>query len=406
MMSTHPTIAQDSNVRVRLEEIRSDPRIQTALRYCRERASQIEDSQVEITRVPAPPFGESARALHFSGELRRAGFDPHIDAVGNVLTAYEEYGPNPVVVGAHLDTVFPADTPLELERQGGVLRLPGIADNGAGLVALLWVFAAARVAGVEFDRPVVLVGSVGEEGVGDLRGIRHLFELPPWEGTECEFVALDVGGLHRITNRGLGSRRFQVLMAGPGGHSWTDFPRPNPIEGLAAAVLGLPDALTVTRREAAYNVGVIDGGISVNAIPSSARMEVELRATTEARLDAMEESFRRVVDDAAGKDKVDRWVDEIGRRPSGHTPLEAPLVRSAIEATRLQGVRPALGIGSTDANGPMSMGIPAVSVGAGGSAGNIHTRDEWYDPTDRQRGLERLLLLVAATAGVVPCPAS
>ena len=171
-------------------------------------------------------------------------------------------------------------------------------------------------------------------------------------------------------------------------------------KGLAAAVLGLRDALAVKAREAAYNVGVIDGGISVNAIPFSARMEVDLRATTEARLDTMEESFRRVVRDAAGKHKVDRSVDVIGRRPSGHTPLEAPLVRAAIEATRLQGVRPALGIGSTDANVPMSMGIPAVSIGAGGSAGNIHTRYEWYDPTDRQRGLERLLLLVAATAGL------
>ena len=137
-MSTHPPIVEDPNVRVRLEGIRSDPRIQAALRYCRGRASQIEDSQVEITQVPAPPFGESARALHFSNQLRRAGFDPHIDAVGNVLTAYGEYGPDPVVVGAHLDTVFPADTPLELERQGGILRLPGIADNGAGLVAMLW----------------------------------------------------------------------------------------------------------------------------------------------------------------------------------------------------------------------------------------------------------------------------
>ena len=244
------------------------------------------------------------------------------------------------------------------------------------------------------------MGNVGEEGVGNLRGIRHLFENPPWSGDGCEFVALDGAGLQRITVRGLGSRRFRVRMTGPGGHSWTDFPKPNPIDALAIAIQDLNRALIDQPPGTAHNVGVIQGGISVNAIPSEAHMEVDFRATSEANLDEMESSIRSAARGAAERVGVTCDIEVIGRRPSGETSPGAGLVQTMLEATRLCGVEPVLDIGSTDANIPMSLGIPAVSIGGGGSGGKIHTLDEWFDPTGRHVGLERLLLLVAALAGL------
>lgn len=386
------------SLRSRLQRLRSDPVVRAAVQFCADGTRRILEDQVRLSLIPAPPFAESERAFFFSNMLSDADFRPTIDSIGNVVAAYDGYGENPLLVGAHLDTVFPEGTRLNLDREGSVLRLPGIADNGAGLVAALWLFKALRAAGLTFDRPLVLVANVGEEGIGNLRGIRHLFENPPWRGSTPEFIALDGCGIQRITNSGLGSRRYLVRMTGPGGHSWADFGRPNPINALAEAIQAFSSAMVSVPDGIAYNVGVIEGGISVNAIPTEARMEVDLRSGDEGLLDEMESRLHGSIEVAARRIGVAPSIEIIGKRPSGSTSPETMLVRAALEATRLLGVDPILGIGSTDANIPMSMGTPAISIGAGGTCGSIHTESEWFDPTNRALGMERLLVLVASLA--------
>jgi acetylornithine deacetylase/succinyl-diaminopimelate desuccinylase-like protein len=377
----------------------ADTRLERALKYFIENESRIEADQVRITMVPAPPFREDERARVFADDLRSIGLKPISDSIGNVIAAYDGYGRNPVVVGAHLDTIFPAGVPLQLRRNGRVLFLPGIADNGSGIVALLWVMRAAKEIGLRFRRPVIAVGSVGEEGEGNLRGVRHLFSAPPWEGRICDFIAIDVGGVQRVTHRALGSRRFRIRMTGPGGHSWADFGRPNPVHAIATAVHTFV-AGAGRRPGVSYNVGVIKGGIAVNAIPSEAMVEVDLRSTTREHLDRLQEHLKRCAAGGASASGVECKIDLIGERPSGQTSVQSGLVQAALEATRRFGLEAQLDVGSTDANIPMSIGIPAIAIGAGGSCGNVHTPGEWFDPLHREIGLQRLLVLVAALAGI------
>ena len=390
-------------MRERVEAILADERVRRAFRYILENEAAIEAGQIRITRIPAPPFGEAARAECFASELREIGLSPVTDEIGNVIAGYESIGSHPVVVAAHLDSVFPAATPLELRRQGRFLYLPGISDSGAGIVALLWSLRAARHAGLRFRRPVVAVGNVGEEGEGNLRGIRYLFNAPPWEGREgraSDFIAVDGGGLERVTHQALGSRRFRIRMTGPGGHSWADFGRPNPVHAIAGAIHAFTNAGAGRRPGTSFNVGVVRGGISVNAIPSEAFMEVDLRSINPANLDDLDNHLKMAVMDAVADFRVECKVEKMGERPSGKTPVTEPVVQAALEATRRFGVEPQLDIGSTDANIPMSLGIPAVAIGAGGAAGDVHTPGEWFDPTNRHLGMQRLLTLIAALAGL------
>jgi acetylornithine deacetylase/succinyl-diaminopimelate desuccinylase-like protein len=375
-----------------------DTRLERTLKFFVENESRIEADQIRLTLIPAPPFHEDERARTFAADLMSIGLSPVSDAIGNVIAAYDGYGENPVVVGAHLDTVFPAETPLQLRRDGRVLFLPGIADNGSGLAALLWVLRAAKEVGLRFRRPVIAVANVGEEGEGNLRGIRHLFSAPPWEGRACDFIAVDVGGVQRITHRALGSRRFRVTMTGPGGHSWADFGRPNPVHALTTALHSFV-AGAGRRAGAAYNVGVIRGGIAVNAIPTEATAELDLRATAAEQLDRMHDHLKRCVTDSAASG-VGCKLELIGERPSGQTHDHSELVQAAIRVTRRFGLEPHLDVGSTDANIPMSLGIPAIAVGAGGACGNVHTPEEWFDPIHREIGLQRLLVLIATMAGL------
>jgi acetylornithine deacetylase/succinyl-diaminopimelate desuccinylase-like protein len=374
----------------------ADPRVQAAFHIFQNRETEIEADQIRLTLVPAPPFQEEERGRHFAQMVRSLGFSPVVDAIGNVVFPYDRTEGNPVIVGAHLDTVFPRDIKLELRRSGGVVRLPGIADNGAGLVALLWLFRAAREARLRFRRPVWGIANVGEEGQGNLRGVRHLFESRPWGMNPCEFIALDGAGVHRITNQGLGSRRFRVRMTGPGGHSWADFGRPNPVHAMAEAIHHFvrPRCGPGT----SFNVGVIQGGIGVNSIPREATIDVDVRSTSLEHLDSLQSRLRRTMTDAAAAAEVDVKIESIGERPLGYTPEQSDLVQTAIEVTRTFGVGVQLNTGSTDANIPMSQGIPAIAIGAGGSCGGIHTPDEWFNPDGRSVGLQRLLALVAVRA--------
>jgi len=386
-------------VDARVDKVFTDARIQQAFRYISEHEPDIEASQIRLTQIAAPPFGEAQRAQAFAAELIDLRCRPRMDSIGNVIAAYDEIRSNPVVVGAHLDTVFPASTPLEAQRKGRILFLPGISDNSAGMVALIWALRAARELDIHFQRSVIAVGNVGEEGEGNLRGIRHMFNETPWEGRDCDFIAVDGAGLQRITNQALGSRRFRVRMTGPGGHSWADFGRPNPVQALASAINGF--CTSGTRRPgSSFNFGVIRGGISVNAIPREATMEVDLRSVNTANLEYLENQLRRSAAEATRESGVECKIEMMGERPSGTTASNSSLVETAFEVTRRFGVEPQADVGSTDANIPISLGLPAIAIGAGGSSGNVHTPEEWFDPWQRDRGIQRLLALIAVLAGL------
>jgi acetylornithine deacetylase/succinyl-diaminopimelate desuccinylase-like protein len=382
-------------VRSQVERAIGDPRIQRAFRFVIDHEPEIEADQIRLTSIPAPPFGEGPRAEAFAEELQKTGLRTVIDGIGNVIAPVDEFVGDPLVIAAHLDTVFPRNTPLELRRKDKRLFMPGISDNGSGLVALLWALRAVRHAGLSFRRPIVAVANVGEEGEGNLRGARHIFQNPPWEGNDCRFIALDVGGFQRITHQALGSRRFRVRMTGPGGHSWADFGRPNPVHAMAGAVQNFITRCAGRPAGTSFNVGVIRGGISVNAIPTEAVMEIDLRSITFINLAELNDQLQRAIHESASAAHVECSVESMGERPSGVTPIESDIVQAAIEVTRQLGAEPVLDIGSTDANIPMSMGIPSIAIGGGGRAGNTHTPEEWFDPTNRALGLHRLLVLMA-----------
>lgn len=369
--------------------------------------------QLELVAIPAPPFGESERGDELAARLRGCGLDVETDQVGNVLgmlPGVREPGAPPILLAAHLDTVFPAETELAVRCRGTRIYAPGITDNTRGLAVLLALARAMVDARVPACRPLVFVATVGEEGVGDLRGVKHLFrEGAPWRNA-AGFVALDGSGVRRIVHRAVGSRRFRVRVQGPGGHSWADRGVPNPIHALGAAVGGIR-MLVADVADSVVSIGKIQGGTSVNVIPEEAWIEVDARSEQQQQVARLESDFlkqlRRAVDAEnaarrAGSEPLCVRVEPIGDRPGGETPAGAELVRAALAATRVVGERPELAAASTDANVPMSLGVPAVTLGAGGEGGNIHTLAEWYSNRGGNRGVDRALLVALAASGVEP----
>lgn len=367
--------------------------------------------QTSLTEVPAPPFGEGPRGERMAGLFRDLDLDGvRRDGAGNVLADLPgcEEGP-PLLVSAHLDTIFTDESEITVRRDADRWIAPGISDDGRGLAAL-WALARALAgADVPLRGNVRFVATVGEEGPGDLRGVKHLFG-PEGEGRPCRgFVSLDGAGIGRIVIRGLGVRRLRLTVRGPGGHSWVDRETPNPIHALAAAVeeaarvpLGgnPPTGLTVARW---------GGGTSINAIPREAWVEVDLRSESENDLRSVEERVRQLATAAVGAanarerdggNPLTLDVEVIGDRPAGATDPEAPLVRAAVDATLAVGTRPGLVASSTDSNVPMSLGIPALTMGAGGEAGKAHTPDEWFANERGPEGILRALLTVLLAVGV------
>ncbi len=380
----------------------------------------IMDWQAELVCIPAPPFGEQARSAWIAARFAEAGL-VHIqtDAVGNVLgflpaarLPAESSGPV-VVLSAHLDTVFPAETPLNpiTSRADGSTRLsaPGACDNAAGVAGMLAIVHALIQAKVELAAPLVVLANVGEEGEGDLRGVRHFYHQSALAGRIAAHIVLDGAGADSAVTQALGSRRFQVTITGPGGHSFTDAGTPNPIAALASALTTL--ALTPLPEEprTTLNLGTIQGGTSVNSIPESATASVDLRSTSPAELMRLEITLDHAVQEA-----VAQWnalakpapthmrgplfftVEKIGDRPAAQLPPDSPLLEALRAVDRHLGLRTDLRLGSTDANIPISLGVPALSMGAGGEGGGAHTHAEWYSDKDRELGLRRVLLLTLA----------
>ena len=388
----------------------ASPQVEQALRYFETNATEITDEHIRICSIPATPFAEHERAEYLAQRFRELGLsDVSIDEEGNCIGLYYGRSSSPlIVVSAHLDTVFPAGTDFTVRRERQRLLAPGIADDGCGLIALVAILQAMRAARIQTEGSILFVGTVGEEGEGNLRGVRHLLTRGYWSKRKIDaFLSFDGPGVDRITNRALGSRRYRVEFNGQGGHSWGDFGVPNPVHALGRAISRLAAYPVPKDPRTTFNVGSVTGGTSVNAIPENAAMEVDLRSAGDAELKRLDAFFRRAMKDAAEDENARRRpgdaplkfrMELIGERPSGETPADSALVKLAIESTRLLGVEPRLDQSSTDSNLPISLGIPAVTLGAGGTSGFSHTLAEWYDPRDRDKGLKRGLLLILALA--------
>ncbi|MGH9901469.1 MAG: M20/M25/M40 family metallo-hydrolase, partial [Pyrinomonadaceae bacterium] len=378
--------------------------VRRAFGFFETRAAEITEEHAAICAIPAPPFGEGARAEYLRARFRQCGLaDARLDAEGNCVALRRGRSPRPLlVVSAHLDTVFPPGTDSAVRREQGKMFAPGIADDGCGLAALVALVRALEECAIETEGSLLFVGTTGEEGEGNLRGARHLLTGGEWAGVIDAFLSLDGPGVERITHAALGSRRYRVRFSGPGGHSWGDFGAVNPVHALGRVIARLSAYPAPTAPRTTFNVGRVEGGAGVNVIPRAATMDVDLRSESADELGRLDAFFRRAAREAADDENTARRpgtppleldVKLIGDRPSGETPLGAPLVRLAEEATRALGHNPRFDCSSTDSNVAISLGIPAVTVGAGGASGNSHTLDEWYDPRGRDLGLKRALLV-------------
>ena len=376
------------------------PEVREAMRRIREQDDRTLAEQVRLASVPAPPFHEADRGRLMAELMEASGTGPPAtDEVGNVSAWMGAPGERPLVVSAHLDTVFPPDQEIAIRQEGDRWVGPGISDDARGLAVLLAVIRALP----PLPRfPILAVATVGEEGVGDLRGVRHLFG-PDGRWREARgFISLDGAGTARVIAAGVGSRRFRVEVRGPGGHSWVDWGRVNPAQILAEAIteaerISLPEGCT-------FNVGRLGGGTSVNAIPTSAWCELEFRSEDETDLERLEAGLRTLLErvvrirNTGAADTATLEIERIGRRPAGRTDPAEPLVQAAVAATRAVVGRVTLAASSTDANYPMNVGIPAITLGAGGEAGLAHTPDEWYRNVHGPEGTLRALLTLLLQA--------
>lgn len=362
--------------------------------------------QIAVTSIAAPTGEESKRAAWIADRFHALGLsDVHVDGAGSVVgTRGGEHNEPPVVMCAHLDTVFPREAIATARRDATRVAAPGIGDNGRGLAVMLALAQTIDGAAVRTRRPVVFVATTGEEGHGDLRGAKHHFATG---SAAFAAIALDGTGDERIVHRAVGSRRFRVTFRGPGGHSWSDFGVANPLHASAQAIARLASLPLPADPRTTLTVSRANGGLSVNSIPETAWFEVDTRSIAAAPLNTLDADLRAIVDAAVRDANAARAprtapltadVEVIGNRPGGELAPDHSLVVTAAEATRLVGRTPELATASTDANIPLSLGIPAISIGGGGDGGEVHTLSEWYDDTDGLRGVERALTILVATA--------
>jgi acetylornithine deacetylase/succinyl-diaminopimelate desuccinylase-like protein len=395
-------LAQSS---VQVATIAEQPAVRVAIDHARTAEPETIADQIRFCEVPAPPFNETARAQVLREAFVRVGLESvRIDRVGNVVGERRGAAQRPhLMIAAHLDTVFPAETNLKVSRNGPVLRGPGISDNCRGLAVLVAIARALAAGRVRTAGSITFTANVGEEGLGDLRGVKALFARP--SVPVDRFVSIDGGGVN-VSHVAVGSHRYRVTFKGPGGHSYGAFGLPNPAGALGRAVAKLSDVQVPVQPKTTFTIGRIGGGTSVNSIPFEAWMEVDMRSSSAAALKTLGARFHAAVDEAVAEENR-RWSrpgmitavrELVGDRPAGETPLGSPIVQTALAVGRTLGLAPLLTEGSTDSNLPISLNIPAITIGGGGSGSNAHALSESFDTTDSWKGTQNAVLLAIALA--------
>src|SRR5438874_2772810 len=404
------------DVQQEVARLAASAELRSAFAWLRAQEAQFARWQLDVARIPSPPFGEAARATWLANKFRELGLDDvHSDDVGNVFGIHPGFGRSYIALSAHIDTVFPAGTPLNIRQQGNRLYGPGVSDNGAGLTALLAIASLLRSVRIRHALPFLFIANVGEEGEGDLRGMRHIFSSPRWKDSITYNLVLDGAGSDTVVAEALGSRRFEVIVRGPGGHSWSDFGAPNPILVLARAIQTFAQTPVPSSPKTTFNIGVIRGGTSVNSIPESASMRVDLRSTSMAEMERLEHALRQSLEAAIEEETrategrlassrkpsgLSSEIVVIGNRPAGELDPNARILQVIRAVDSHLGNAAQIQRASTDANIPLSLGREAIAIGGGGAGGGAHTLQEWFDCSGRELGLKRILLAALALAGV------
>jgi tripeptide aminopeptidase len=395
------------------QRILSDPKFKAAEDFVAKDHDRFVRELIQITEVPAPPFKEEKRAKVYADLLKQSGIsDVQIDSEGNVIGLRKGTGNGPLIaIAAHLDTVFPEGTNIKVRREDTRLFAPGIGDDSRALAVLLEIVRAMDAARIQTAGDILFTGNVGEEGEGDLRGMKYLFQKGPYKDKIKMFISLDPFGVgNDITVGGLGSKRFKVIFKGPGGHSFGSFGLVSPAYALGNAIAKLSRMQVPSNPKTTFNVGVIGGGTSVNSIPFESWMDVDIRSEQKDDLNRTVETFTRLMHEAADEEnrarstsqgRIEVDVKLIGDRPFGQVALNSPIVQTANAVIQAFGMSPTHGMSSTDANIPMSMGIPAITLESGGNGGRNHTLDEWIDVEKGPsvRGIDIAMGILVSLAG-------
>lgn len=395
-----------------IEQLMNHPAVRSALDHIVETDDQTMEDLMTLTQIPAPPFMEDERAAAFLQMMIDLGVDSSwTDEVGNVIGLRRGSGTGEVLaIAGHLDTVFPPETDVTIRISGDTLFAPGIADDTRGLATVLAVLRAMNESNIRTEADILFIGNVGEEGIGDLRGVKHLFRDG---GPRIDhFISVDGTSANGITHMGLGSHRYRVTFKGPGGHSWGAFGLANPAHAMGRAIRYFQDGAGPYTANApfrtSYNVGRIGGGTSVNSVPFESWMEIDMRSEGDETLDAVDAILQGAIQRALAEENALRTrgepltvdVDMIGDRPSGEVAIDHPFVEQTAAVTRALGLFPGFGRSSTDSNIPISLGIPAVTIGGGGQGFGAHSLDEWFRNEDGALGVQRVMLVVLAQVGL------
>ena len=389
------------------------PKFKTAMAALDKDHDRLVSEIIQLTEIPAPPFKEAARAKAYLAMLKAHGLaNVEQDAEGNVMGVRRGTGKGPLLaIAAHLDTVFPEGTDVTVKRSGTRLAAPGIGDDTRSLAVLLALVRAMDAAGIQTQSDILFIGDVGEEGLGDLRGMKYLFNKGPYRGRIGMFISMDGSGDGAdITNGGVGSKRYRAAFKGPGGHSYGAFGLVSPAFAMGGAMQKLGRMKVPASPKTTFNVGVVGGGTSVNSIPFESWMEIDLRSESPAELEKLNETMIGLLNEAVAEENKARSTRQgsvtldlklVGDRPSGQTPPDSRLVQTAAAAVRAAGLTPTFGFGSTDSNIPISLGIPGITIDSGGTGGRAHALDEWIDveKSASLRGMRIALTILLALAG-------
>ena len=402
-------MANTATIEQAFSKLLADPGIQKALAYIKDDHANMVEEQKEMTLVSGAPWSEpEIRSPMYLKKLQQYGLvDCFTDEVANVFGYVHGDAKGPkVLMEAHLDTVFPLETPLAIRMEGSRIYCPGIGDDTAAMATLLCVIRAIKQAGLVPAGTLMLGGTVGEEAPGEARGVMHLMET---QKDLDAYIAVETCWTHRITRGAVACLRFEVTFKGPGGHSWNAFGLPSPLHAAGRAIAAIANIQPPKDPKTTFNVGIINGGTSVNSIANETRMLVDMRSTNTQERNTLAETIKKLINDAVAEENKIRQsetpvtvtIRPFNEKPGGDQPIDADIVQIAAFATRAVGVEPKyLPPSSTNANFPLDKGIPALCIGAGGDSGGTHALDEWFDPTDSYTGPQKCLLMLFAMAGL------